>query len=249
MGRPLSPTACCGAKPTLGVDRRPHCGGPALPILSPSPPGIPRLTQRPSIIAHIESAPGRELYFFALYRVLEAGILAGLLFSPLSGCSASCARPVPGHRGHRLPTWCSRWSCCCSGRQRALAGAAACWSASAWTSLVGLPGHPCPARGHRRHRDAAAVQRGRRRACCCRCGWAWRWRRLATAGAWSSNSSSSIFGDAARPTGRWPKSSCSRSATWRWPAWPARPASARAPARRWPTSAAWKSPTCSRSTN
>ncbi|HEX7802010.1 MAG TPA: ATP-binding protein [Pseudoxanthomonas sp.] len=43
------------------------------------------MTQRPSIISHLESAPARELYFFALYRVLEAGILAGLLFSPLSG--------------------------------------------------------------------------------------------------------------------------------------------------------------------
>jgi two-component system sensor histidine kinase PilS (NtrC family) len=43
------------------------------------------LTQGNSIIAKFESAPGRELYFFSLYRVLEAGILAGLLFSPLSG--------------------------------------------------------------------------------------------------------------------------------------------------------------------
>ncbi|WCE03057.1 ATP-binding protein [Pseudoxanthomonas sp. JBR18] len=32
----------------------------------------------------LASAPRRELYFLALYRVLEAGILAGLLFSPLS---------------------------------------------------------------------------------------------------------------------------------------------------------------------
>lgn len=30
------------------------------------------------------SAPRRELYFLALYRILEAGLLAGLLFSPLS---------------------------------------------------------------------------------------------------------------------------------------------------------------------
>ena len=43
------------------------------------------MTQGTSIIAKFESAPGRELYFFSLYRVLEAGILAGLLFSPLSG--------------------------------------------------------------------------------------------------------------------------------------------------------------------
>jgi two-component system sensor histidine kinase PilS (NtrC family) len=32
----------------------------------------------------LASAPRRELYFLALYRVLEAGILTGLLFSPLS---------------------------------------------------------------------------------------------------------------------------------------------------------------------
>ena len=34
-------------------------------------------------MAHIESAPKRELYSFALFRVLEAGLLAALLFSPL----------------------------------------------------------------------------------------------------------------------------------------------------------------------
>jgi len=37
-----------------------------------------------SLIARVQSVPSRELYFFALYRVLEAGILAGLLFSPLA---------------------------------------------------------------------------------------------------------------------------------------------------------------------
>ncbi len=36
-----------------------------------------------SIISRIESVPRRELYFFALYRLLEAGILAALMFSPL----------------------------------------------------------------------------------------------------------------------------------------------------------------------
>ena len=52
------------------------------------------MTQRPSLIAHIESAPGRELYFFSLYRVLEAGILAGLMFSPLSGVLGEVRAPV-----------------------------------------------------------------------------------------------------------------------------------------------------------
>ena len=42
------------------------------------------MLQRHSILDRIESAPRRELYFFALYRTLEAAILAGLLFSPLS---------------------------------------------------------------------------------------------------------------------------------------------------------------------
>ncbi|KAF1708825.1 PAS domain-containing sensor histidine kinase [Pseudoxanthomonas kalamensis DSM 18571] len=42
------------------------------------------MSQASSIFAKLEFAPQREFYFFALYRVLEAGILAGLLYSPLS---------------------------------------------------------------------------------------------------------------------------------------------------------------------
>ncbi|WMJ70286.1 ATP-binding protein [Stenotrophomonas sp. 24(2023)] len=37
-----------------------------------------------SLIDRIESIPRRELYFFALYRVLMASVIAALLFSPLS---------------------------------------------------------------------------------------------------------------------------------------------------------------------
>jgi two-component system, NtrC family, sensor histidine kinase PilS len=37
-----------------------------------------------SLIGRIESIPRRELYFFALYRVLVAGLIAALVFSPLS---------------------------------------------------------------------------------------------------------------------------------------------------------------------
>ena len=37
-----------------------------------------------SLIDRIESIPHRELYFFALYRVLVAGLIAALVFSPLS---------------------------------------------------------------------------------------------------------------------------------------------------------------------
>ncbi|NEL41799.1 MAG: PAS domain-containing sensor histidine kinase, partial [Xanthomonas perforans] len=38
----------------------------------------------PSLIDRIQSAPQRELYFFSLYRVLVAGLIAALVFSPLS---------------------------------------------------------------------------------------------------------------------------------------------------------------------
>lgn len=54
------------------------------------------MTQRASIISHLESAPARELYFFTLYRVLEAGILAGLLFSPLSDVLGEVRAPTLG---------------------------------------------------------------------------------------------------------------------------------------------------------
>ena len=54
------------------------------------------MTQRPWRIAHVESAPGRELYFFSLYRVLEAGILAGLLFSPLTEMLGQPRAPMLG---------------------------------------------------------------------------------------------------------------------------------------------------------
>lgn len=37
-----------------------------------------------SLIDRIQSAPQRELYFFSLYRVLVAGLIAALVFSPLS---------------------------------------------------------------------------------------------------------------------------------------------------------------------
>jgi len=44
----------------------------------------------PSLIDRIESIPRRELYAFGLYRVLEAGLIAALAFSPLS----EMAKPV-----------------------------------------------------------------------------------------------------------------------------------------------------------
>ncbi|KRG69964.1 sensor histidine kinase [Pseudoxanthomonas dokdonensis] len=47
----------------------------------------------PSILSHLESAPRRELYYFALFRLLEAGVLAGLIFSPLSSMLADPPHP------------------------------------------------------------------------------------------------------------------------------------------------------------
>lgn len=41
------------------------------------------LSPSASLIDRIESIPRRELYFFALYRVLVAGLIAALVFSPL----------------------------------------------------------------------------------------------------------------------------------------------------------------------
>lgn len=49
-------------------------------------------------MAHIESAPKRELYSFALFRVLEAGLLAALLFSPLISVLGTARDP-------ELATW------------------------------------------------------------------------------------------------------------------------------------------------
>ncbi|WP_454829339.1 sensor histidine kinase [Pseudoxanthomonas wuyuanensis] len=51
---------------------------------------------RQSLIPRIESAPARELYFFALYRVLEAGLLAALLFSPLASMLGEPRHPMLG---------------------------------------------------------------------------------------------------------------------------------------------------------
>lgn len=52
------------------------------------------MTQAHPIISRISSVPERELYFFALYRVLEAGLLAALVFSPLSGVVGEIRHPA-----------------------------------------------------------------------------------------------------------------------------------------------------------
>lgn len=51
------------------------------------------MTPRQTLIGPIESAPRRELYFFGLYRALEAGILAALVFSPLAGLVGDLRAP------------------------------------------------------------------------------------------------------------------------------------------------------------
>jgi two-component system sensor histidine kinase PilS (NtrC family) len=54
------------------------------------------LRQAQSLLSRIESVPRRELYFFALYRVLEAGILAALMFSPLGSVLGQPRHPDLG---------------------------------------------------------------------------------------------------------------------------------------------------------
>ncbi len=47
----------------------------------------------PSIINRIESIPTRELYFFALYRVLVAALLSALVFGPLTSMVGEAHQP------------------------------------------------------------------------------------------------------------------------------------------------------------
>jgi len=49
-----------------------------------------------SLIDRIESIPKRELYFFALYRVLEAGLMAALIYSPLADLVGEARNRVLG---------------------------------------------------------------------------------------------------------------------------------------------------------
>jgi two-component system sensor histidine kinase PilS (NtrC family) len=52
------------------------------------------LAPSPSLIDRIESIPRRELYFFALYRVLVASLLCALVFSPMTMLVAEPQRPL-----------------------------------------------------------------------------------------------------------------------------------------------------------
>jgi len=52
------------------------------------------LSPSASLIDRIESIPRRELYFFALYRVLVAGLIAALVFSPLAAMAGEARMPL-----------------------------------------------------------------------------------------------------------------------------------------------------------
>jgi len=52
------------------------------------------LSPSASLIDRIESVPRRELYFFALYRILVAGLIAALVFSPLSSLVGESRLPL-----------------------------------------------------------------------------------------------------------------------------------------------------------
>ncbi len=69
-----------------GIDRHyRHPHGAATPsTLAACLKGSSGVSPSASLIDRIESIPKRELYFFALYRLLIAAVIAALLFSPLS---------------------------------------------------------------------------------------------------------------------------------------------------------------------
>ncbi|WP_447729689.1 sensor histidine kinase [Pseudoxanthomonas suwonensis] len=51
---------------------------------------------QPSLIDRIESIPRRELHAFSLYRVLEAGLIAAMAFSPLRDLAGPINAPLAG---------------------------------------------------------------------------------------------------------------------------------------------------------
>jgi two-component system sensor histidine kinase PilS (NtrC family) len=98
MGRALSPKRVLRRK-SVGFARRLYT-----PVRSIQWKDCPNLStgpaKPPALALALASAPRRELYSLALYRVLEAGILAGLLFSPLSDMLGAS-----GNQSPVLATW------------------------------------------------------------------------------------------------------------------------------------------------
>ncbi len=65
-----------------------------MPILRGSQKGSFGVAPTASLIDRIESIPRRELYFFALYRLLIATAIAGLMFSPMAGLLGEAHHPT-----------------------------------------------------------------------------------------------------------------------------------------------------------
>ena len=64
-----------------------------------------RIPPRPTAPAITEQALRRELYFFTLYRALEAGLLALVMFSPFGDLFVDPRFPMPVSYTHlTLPT-------------------------------------------------------------------------------------------------------------------------------------------------
>jgi len=102
MGRALSPKRVLRRK-SVGFAGRLYTPVRSIqwkdcPNLSTGPAKPPALAL--ALALALASAPRRELYSLALYRVLEAGILAGLLFSPLSDMLGAS-----GNQSPMLATW------------------------------------------------------------------------------------------------------------------------------------------------
>lgn len=64
-----------------------------MPILHASQKGSFGVAPTTSLIDRIESIPRRELYFFALYRLLIATAIAGLMFSPMADLLGQADHP------------------------------------------------------------------------------------------------------------------------------------------------------------
>src|SRR5690606_11624028 len=101
-GEGLGPPSCFPGRRQASLRRREKSGSgtplpplrlpeparaPAPPILDPTPPPGSSLTRTPAPARPdtAEDALRRELYLFALYRTLEAALLALMVFSPFGG--------------------------------------------------------------------------------------------------------------------------------------------------------------------
>jgi len=77
----------------VGNGQNARLGAQTYAYTGPSQKGSSGVSPSASLIDRIESMPKRELYFFALYRVLIAAVIAALLFSPLSAMVGESTHP------------------------------------------------------------------------------------------------------------------------------------------------------------